>query len=222
MTKAEKIKRIDDFCDNHSCSGDYDVEKCPYINNEYCTNYILDESSDEVINAWYDLFFGNEEPHIKDSGNRTEFDSGAVRDIQEGKGRCDLLPLDVVAKMCGEDRHNPLLVCIDKFMKESNIHFLYLALDCFGDEVKWNIPTMILEVAKHFEEGAKKYGERNWQKGIPVRCYIDSGIRHYLKWSRGDNDEPHDRAFVWNMMCAIWTCLNKPELNEYTKDGGES
>lgn len=23
---------------------------------------------------------------IKDSGNRTEFDSGAVRDIQEGKG----------------------------------------------------------------------------------------------------------------------------------------
>lgn len=29
---------------------------------------------------------------ILDSGNRTEFESGAVRDIQEGKGRCDLLP----------------------------------------------------------------------------------------------------------------------------------
>lgn len=29
---------------------------------------------------------------IKDSGNRREFDSGAVRDIAEGKGRCDLLP----------------------------------------------------------------------------------------------------------------------------------
>lgn len=34
---------------------------------------------------------------LKDSGCRREFDSGAVRDIQEGKGRCDLLPLDVVA-----------------------------------------------------------------------------------------------------------------------------
>lgn len=64
--------------------------------------------------------------------------------------------------------------------------------------------TMILEVAKHFEEGAKKYGEHNWQKGIPVKCYIDSAIRHYLKWHRGDQDEPHDRAFVWNLLCCIW------------------
>lgn len=30
---------------------------------------------------------------LKDSGARREFESGAVRDIQEGKGRCDLLPL---------------------------------------------------------------------------------------------------------------------------------
>ena len=29
---------------------------------------------------------------IKDSGERREFDTGAVRDIQEGKGRMDLLP----------------------------------------------------------------------------------------------------------------------------------
>ena len=34
-----------------------------------------------------------EERHILDSGNRRAFESGAVRDIQEGKGRCDLLPL---------------------------------------------------------------------------------------------------------------------------------
>ncbi len=29
---------------------------------------------------------------IKDDGSRHEFNTGAVRDIQEGKGRCDLLP----------------------------------------------------------------------------------------------------------------------------------
>ena len=34
---------------------------------------------------------------IKDSGNRTEFATGAVRDIQVGKGRCDLLPLRDIA-----------------------------------------------------------------------------------------------------------------------------
>jgi hypothetical protein len=76
---------------------------------------------------------------------------------------------------------------------------------------------MFLEVAIHFEEGAKKYGENNWQKGIPVHCYIDSAVRHYLKFLRGDKDEPHDRAFCWNILCAIWTCKHKPELNEYAQ-----
>jgi hypothetical protein len=74
---------------------------------------------------------------------------------------------------------------------------------------------MFLEVAKHFEEGAKKYGENNWQKGIPAKCYIDSAVRHYLKWLRGDKDEPHDRAFVWNLMCCIWEV-------DYHKAGEES
>lgn len=34
---------------------------------------------------------------ILDSGTRRKFDIGAVRDMAEGKGRCDLMPLDVVA-----------------------------------------------------------------------------------------------------------------------------
>ena len=80
-------------------------------------------------------------------------------------------------------------------------------------EVKdWNYSTWLLEVSKHYEEGAKKYAERNWEKGISLHCYIDSGVRHYLKWLRGDKDEPHDRAFVWNMLGALWTQENKPEL----------
>lgn len=36
---------------------------------------------------------------LKDSGNRREFSSGAVRDSNEGKGRCDLLPLDVLGEL---------------------------------------------------------------------------------------------------------------------------
>lgn len=36
---------------------------------------------------------------IEDSGNRREFDSGAVRDIQEGKGRYDLIPWDAIQEL---------------------------------------------------------------------------------------------------------------------------
>lgn len=137
---------------------------------------------------------------ILDSGERRQFDTGAVRDIQTGKGRCDLMPLDViydvthdsVIGLIGEQRYNKALIE-------------------FGHERGWDYPTMFLEVAKQFEDGAKKYGEFNWQKGIPVHCYIDSAVRHYLKWRRGDQDEPHDRAFVWNIVCLLWTLKNPQE-----------
>ena len=158
-------------------------------------------------------------PQILDSGDRTQFESGAVRDMQKGKGRCDLLPLDVVAElMCDE-----LFFEIDSFQHNSNVCHLMNALQCFVEvHGQWNNPiSMILEVAKHFEEGAEKYGENNWQKGLPVKSYINSAVRHYLKFMRGDQDEPHDRAFCWNILCAIWTCRNKPELNDYAKDGVE-
>lgn len=156
--------------------------------------------------------------NIKDSGDRTEFETGAVRDMREGKGRCDLLPLDVVSGLFTDGKYDDIFTRIHQFQTTSDVTYLKIALDYFNQQHCWNVYTMILEVAKHFEEGAKKYGENNWQKGIPVRCYIDSAVRHYLKWLRGDQDEPHDRAFCWNIMCAIWTCIHKPELNDYRKD----
>ena len=152
---------------------------------------------------------------IKDSGSRREFSTGAVRDIQEGKGRCDLMPLDVVADLLGDN----VLSDIDEFQKSGDYAWLnrILCITC-QQEVYRNEYTMLLEVAKHFEAGAKKYSEDNWKKGIPVRCYIDSAVRHYLKFLRGDKDEAHDKAFVWNILCCIWTCKHKPELNDYHKE----
>lgn len=156
---------------------------------------------------------------ILDSGDRTEFETGAVRDMREGKGRCDLLPLDVVSRLFNNGlRQLDVFTEVNEFQETSNTLHLHTAIVCFCEQRCWNIHTMILEVAKHFEEGSKKYGENNWQKGIPVKCYIDSAIRHYIKWLRGDQDEPHDRAFCWNILCAIWTCENKPELNDYRKE----
>ena len=157
---------------------------------------------------------------IKDSGARREFGTGAVRDIQEGKGRCDLMPLNVLAEIyskyfCLEDTGS-VFAELFLFTKTGSVEHLYEVLNNFEAYDMWE--TMFLEVSKHFEEGAKKYGEHNWQKGIPTHCYIDSAVRHYLKWLRGDKDEPHDRAFVWNIMCCIWTCTYMPELDDYNKE----
>jgi hypothetical protein len=149
-------------------------------------------------------------PTIKDSGDRTEFATGAVRDMREGKGRCDLMPLGVVGDMMIHPTHKAMLHNLASFLEFGDSDYLKLCVRDFArhhggcESLEGDLCTIFLEVAKHFEEGAKKYGENNWQKGIPVHCYIDSATRHYLKWVRGDKDEPHDRAFVWNLMCCIW------------------
>ena len=55
---------------------------------------------------------------IKDSGSRTEFESGAVRDIQKGKGRCDLLPLNTLKHLYfyRNDYAANVFGCLDDFV----------------------------------------------------------------------------------------------------------
>ena len=102
---------------------------------------------------------------IKDSGNRREFNTGAVRDMAEGKGRMDLLP--------------------------------------------W---SAIIEVSKHCENGAKKYGEHNVDKGIPTNSLCDSDCRHLAKYLDGQTDEDHLLASAWNLLWAIEMRCKRPEL----------
>lgn len=104
---------------------------------------------------------------IKDSGDRTEFETGAKRDMHAGKGRMDLLPW-------------------------------------YG----------IMEVSKHCEEGALKYGEHNVDKGIPLHSLLDSASRHLAKYMVGMDDEDHLRAACWNLLWALNQRVTHPELDD--------
>jgi len=178
------------------------------------------------------------EKKILDSGARREFASGAVRDIQEGKGRCDLLPLDVVAdlySLWAEKAKNKkyesvslILKDIDRFIRNGDGYEIFESLSFFRttfflvNAKHLNLSGMLLEVSKHYEEGAKKYAERNWEKGIPTHCYVDSAVRHLIKWADNWDDEPHDRAFVWNLLGLIWTVKHKPELDDLPYTQGQN
>lgn len=152
--------------------------------------------------------------NLSDSGQRTQYKTGAVRETGVKKGRCDLLPLSVIHKRENSD----VLKHIQSFLDKKNSQHLWDAIESFCSEINWDVFTMYLEISHHFEDGAKKYSDNNWKRGLPVHCYIDSGIRHYFKWCRGDIDERHDRAFAWNMLCAIWTVEVKPELIDVEGD----
>lgn len=151
---------------------------------------------------------------ILDSGKRRQFESGAVRDIVEGKGRCDLLPLREISDTLFDD---PILRGISCIL-EGDINLIGQVIElfisrCYGSGTDKKVYA-ILELSKHYENGCNKYGERNWEKGIPCHCYIDSAVRHYLKLLRGDEDERHDRAFLWNMFGLMWTLKHRPECDD--------
>lgn len=135
---------------------------------------------------------------IKDSGARQEFETGAVRDISKGKGRCDLLPLDVIGSIMGDS----ILVNIEKYKKTSDDVFLNAALISFANQNYDTFEDAMLDLSIHFEEGAEKYGIDNW-KGLPEWSFLSSAPRHYLKFRKGMTDEPHGRAFMWNIVCLM-------------------
>jgi hypothetical protein len=60
-------------------------------------------------------------------------------------------------------------------------------------------------VAQWYEKGARKYVERNWEKGIPLSVFYDSARHHLDKWKAGFIDEDHQAAAMWNMTCIIET-----------------
>jgi hypothetical protein len=106
---------------------------------------------------------------ISDNGEKREFETGAVRDTHEGKGRCDLLPA-----------------------------------------------AAILRLSKHYEAGAKKYADRNWEKGQPISVLLDSGLRHLFKYLDGYVDEDHLAAAVWNILGAMQMEVKHRELQDIT------
>ena len=73
---------------------------------------------------------------IKDSGSTTEFSTGAHRDARTGKGRIDLIPLEVASKLMDED---PILKSVREFQKDENTEHLYDALKYFCEKYSRNL-----------------------------------------------------------------------------------
>lgn len=64
-------------------------------------------------------------------------------------------------------------------------------------------PYALLRLAKHYENGSRKYGDRNWEKGQSLGRYLDSALRHLNCVSMGLNDEDHLAAAAWNVLAII-------------------
>lgn len=66
-------------------------------------------------------------------------------------------------------------------------------------------PEVMKAYAIHLEKGARKYADRNWEKGIPLSRFLDSAQRHLNQYLMGDVDENHLYAWLWNVCGFVTT-----------------
>ena len=71
---------------------------------------------------------------------------------------------------------------------------------------------VLLRLARHYERGAERFGPYNWKQGIPCHSFVDSALRHMLKYMDGQTDEDHLIAAIWNLCGLAWTEEKLPEL----------
>lgn len=93
---------------------------------------------------------------MRDSGERQEFATGAVRDANT-------------------DKPQPHLIS----------------------------PFALMRLGAWLGLGAKKYAERNWEKGMPLSRCVASLFRHTLAYMMGKKDEDHAAAIMCNAMFII-------------------
>lgn len=76
---------------------------------------------------------------------------------------------------------------------------------------------MIDRYAAHLTKGAKKYGRRNWQLACSpeeLERFIQSACRHFRQWLRGDVDEDHMAAVIFNLNAAEYVKEKLSENNQ--------
>ena len=67
-------------------------------------------------------------------------------------------------------------------------------------------PEAMVEIAKVFTEGSARYGDRNWEKGIPVDECVAAIERHLMRFKLGQDFNPktecHEAAHMafWCMV----------------------
>ncbi len=143
----------------------------------------------------------------KDSGKREQFESGMQRDTQDGKLRADLAFDGPILRFLFRegpkgDAGTAMCDWYDEAIKRnvtSDEAFNVIRLIA---PYEGGLSALMTRYAKLMTRGSIKYEARNWMKAegyAEMDRFISSGCRHFLQWYRGDTDEDHAAAVIFNL-----------------------
>lgn len=80
-------------------------------------------------------------------------------------------------------------------------------------------PIGLEAVARACAEGASRYGDYNWEAGMPAHDLLNHALRHVYRYLSGDRSEDHLGHAAWGLLAAIHSEALWPELNDKTLRG---
>jgi hypothetical protein len=80
-------------------------------------------------------------------------------------------------------------------------------------------PIGLEAVARTCAEGAAKYSDFNWERGMPVHDLLNHSIRHIYQYLAGDRSEDHLPHAAWGLLAAIHSEALWPHRNADTLRG---
>lgn len=93
-------------------------------------------------------------------------------------------------------------------------------------------PVGLRRLAETYAEGAAKYGERNWEQGIPATSLANHALQHIYRWLAGDQGgEDHLAHAAWNLLAAMHfeeqlsemiDVPTRPEFHDYLATGDDA
>ena len=160
----------------------------------------MEESLDEMVDR----------PH------RETFDTDAVRDTTDY--RYDLIPTMITLG---------LLYYHPKAHKFARGLLGYmdgkpsLILEDLADLLGVRVLDLAHLYAQALHEGAIKYGEQNWKRGLSESNLFNHALYHLFKLVSGDNSENHPTLLTWNVMTLTYQRVSN-RIKETTNHDSQS
>ena len=127
------------------------------------------------------------------------FESGATRNAVDY--RYDLLSIEIMLDVLDEQpKARELCLALYQYYRRSVSALLAPLL---ADTLKVSPFDLVHLYAQAMHEGASKYGEGNWLKGIPESNLLNHALHHLFKFVAGNTSEDHRSHLVWNVFTLI-------------------
>ncbi len=144
------------------------------------------------------------------AGDKEQFATGAQRDTQTGKLRYDLIPAVAILRTSDQayfgwmERFPDPTEILDRVLHwargDTNQDWLALAA-LATQRCMDGAHEALTRLAVHYAKGAVKYGENNWQKGMPFSRMYASMLRHIMAELAGEDSEDHLAAALFGLFC---------------------